>query len=89
MSRYSVSGDAEHIYVSDAEGRIVATCPTVDDAERVARSLNGEPEPFYPFGKLDPDNPIDQAIVKAFNGPPDVVPADDPPSHTQRPGTPQ
>ena len=22
---------------------------------------------FYPFGKLDPNDPIDQAIVKAFN----------------------
>ena len=22
---------------------------------------------YYPFGRLDPDNPIDQAIVEAFN----------------------
>lgn len=35
-------------------------------AEARVRELEG-PKEYYPFGKLDPNNPIDQAIVKAFN----------------------
>lgn len=39
------------------------TCP------KCGQPTDDDPEQFYPFGKLDPDNPIDQAIVRAFNRP--------------------
>lgn len=41
-SHYTVSGDAELIYVSDPDGRIVATCPTMADAHHVAAALNAD-----------------------------------------------
>jgi hypothetical protein len=39
---FTVSGDAEHIYVSDGAGRIVATCERLADAERIAALLNDD-----------------------------------------------
>lgn len=39
---YTVSGDAEHVYVSDPDGRIVATCSTVEDAGLIAAALNAD-----------------------------------------------
>lgn len=37
---FTVSGDSEHIYVSDGNGRIVATCPSTEDARQIAAALN-------------------------------------------------
>jgi hypothetical protein len=41
---FTVSGDSRHTYVSDESGRIVATCPTLDDAEWLAKMLNAAPD---------------------------------------------
>lgn len=40
VSTYTVSGDAEHIYVSDETGRVIAMCDQLHDAHRVADALN-------------------------------------------------
>lgn len=39
--QFTVSGDTDHIYVSDETGRIVATCSTLDDADKIGAALNG------------------------------------------------
>ena len=39
---YTVSGDADRIYVSGPDGRIIATCPTLEDAEHVTAALNAD-----------------------------------------------
>lgn len=39
-NNFTVSGDAEHLYVTDREGRIVATCADLADAEQTAAGLN-------------------------------------------------
>lgn len=43
MAEFTVSGDADHIYVNDESGHIVATCPTVGHAEWLAKVLNAAP----------------------------------------------
>lgn len=40
-------------------------CPCYLDG--VAAGKAGREDEYYPFGKLDTDDPIDQAIVNAFN----------------------
>lgn len=41
-----------------------AVCELV--AERILDAIRADPN-YYPFGKLDPDDPLDQAFVNAFN----------------------
>lgn len=37
---HTISGDSEHVYVSDETGRIVETCESLTDAEEAARYYN-------------------------------------------------
>jgi hypothetical protein len=40
LMTYTVSGDAENIYVSDGDGRIVETCDSLEKAEYAAAYFN-------------------------------------------------
>lgn len=53
--------------VTSAEADLTEARERAEAAEQRIRELEGKD--FYPFGKLDPNDLIDQAIVKAFNKP--------------------
>ena len=51
MPEFTVSGDSTHIYVNDETGRIVATCPTLDDASKMVGLLNAAPVAAWQFNE--------------------------------------